>query len=398
MSGTTHTVRRRRLPWVLTLVGAAVVVLLVVSVLGTQGSGEPSDPMPGEVGVAEDGAACDVLDPGDRDLRVMFVGDSMTQGRAGSASYRYWVWRGLQEERDDVEFVGPTIALNGSEDPEGYEHLDHGFDDNLAHAAQARSTFETLEAQYPVEGLVRDYEPDVVVLQLGFNDANALKATPEVIADRTADYMERVWAVDAELGRERTRFVLGQIPTAEQPSKQVTTEAKNERTDAANELIEQQWGSRPCLVQVNRLRTGSKLTWSPADHTYDGSHPDAAGETLMADRMLSAMGRLGVFDGKVRVYDADEAWDPAPRISAGVLGDGRVRVTWEGERERSSADAIRLQVLTDGERRRSAWTDTASTTLALGPGTHELRAQVRRGLPGRMVSEPGPAVTVEVSE
>ncbi|WP_299056140.1 GDSL-type esterase/lipase family protein [uncultured Nocardioides sp.] len=398
MGETTHAVRRRLLPWALTLLGAMVAVVVVVSLLVTQGRGEPSDPVPGEVQVADGGASCELLDPGDRDLRIMFVGDSMTQGRAGSASYRYWVWRGLQEKRDDVAFVGPTIALNGSDAPEGYEHLDHGFDDNLFHAAQAKSTFESLEAQYPVADLVRDHEPDVVVLQLGFNDANARKATPEVIAARTADYMKQVWAVDAELGRERTRFVLGQIPTAEQPSKQVTTEAKNERTDAANELIEQQWGSRPCLVQVNRLRTGSRLTWSPAEYTYDGSHPDAPGETLMADRMLSAMGRLGVFDGKVRVYDADETWDPAPRIAAGVLDDGRVRVTWEGERERSSADAIRLQILTDGERQRSAWTDTPSTTLSLGPGTHELRAQVRRGLPGRMVSEPGPAVTVEVPE
>lgn len=395
MSTPTQAVRRRRLPWLLAVVGALVVVLVVVVLVGTQGRGA----FPGLGAGGEDtdgGSACDVLDPDDRDLRVMFVGDSMTQGRAGSASYRYWVWRGLQEKRDDVAFVGPTIALNGSDSPDGYEHLDHGFEDNLFHAAQARSTFESLEAQYPVDDLVRTYEPDVIVLQLGFNDANALKATPEVIAERTADYMRQVWATDDELGRERTRFVLGQIPTAEQPSKQVTTEAKNERTDAANELIEQQWGSRPCLVQVNRLRTGSNLDWVPGEYTYDGSHPDAAGETLMADRMLSAMGRLGLFEGKVHVYDPDERWDPAPRLTAGVLRDGRVRVMWEGERERSSADAIRLQIVSDGERRKSAWADTPSTTLDLGPGTHELRAQVRRGLPGRMVSEPGPPVTVEV--
>ncbi|MCH1865423.1 GDSL-type esterase/lipase family protein [Nocardioides sp. CFH 31398] len=396
MSTGTQAVRRRRLPWVLAVGAALVAVLVVVVLVATQGRGAPFDLSPGGGEDTESGSACGLLDPGDRDLRIMFVGDSMTQGRAGSASYRYWVWRGLQEKRDDVAFVGPTIALNGSDSPEGYEHLDHGFDDNLFHAAQARSTFETLEAQYPVDDLVATYEPDVVVLQLGFNDANALKATPEVIAERTADYMRQVWAADDALGRERTRFVLGQIPTAEQPSKQVTTEAKNERTDGANELIERQWGSRPCLVQVNRLRTGSNLDWVPGEYTYDGSHPDAAGETLMADRMLAAMGRLGLFEGKVRVYDPDERWDPAPRITAGVLRDGRVRVTWDGERERSSADAIRLQIRTDGERRKSAWTDTPSTTLALGPGTHELSAQVRRGLPGRMVSEPGPAVTVEV--
>lgn len=387
---------RRRVPRAAVVATALSILLLVVVLVEARSASEPVlVPQEARVSPAA-GGGCPVLDPERRPVRIMFVGDSMTQGRSGSATYRYWVWRGLTDPvedggagREDVVFVGPTTTLNGPDGASAYEHLDHGFADQLEHAGSAGATFPSSREQFPAARLVRQGRPDVIVLQLGYNDANDPDLTPAELAERFTSYVEAVRAVAPD-----TRFVLGEIPPAEGArSTPEETAERNRRTAEANALVAERWGGSPCAVQVNRLRDADDPAWDPVEHTYDGAHPDPAGETLMADRMLESLGRLGVFAGEVHVYDADEAWDPRPRPEVTATDDGRVRVAWAREKDRLSATSLQLLVTTDGEERETRFYTDDVVTLDLGPGEHEVRAVVGRGLPGRMVSEPGePAV------
>ena len=100
-----------------------------------------------------------------RPLRVMFVGDSMTQGRPGAATYRYWMWREFGRQGVRAAFVGPRPDLSTSERRyrHAYEHLDHGFAHERAHAALAHTTFAYHLPRIRRE--VTTYHPGLVVLQ-----------------------------------------------------------------------------------------------------------------------------------------------------------------------------------------------------------------------------------------
>src|SRR5690349_14095584 len=55
-------------------------------------------------------AGAEETDPPAHPLRVMIVGDSITQARNGEASYRYYLWQELRRQGVDVDFVGPWTA------------------------------------------------------------------------------------------------------------------------------------------------------------------------------------------------------------------------------------------------------------------------------------------------
>ncbi|GAA1903847.1 hypothetical protein GCM10009737_00660 [Nocardioides lentus] len=343
------------------------------------------------------GAGCAAAREHTGPWRITFVGDSMTQGLTGSATYRYWTWRGLRRAGVDAAFVGPRFVTNGA--PAGlaaartYEHPDHGFARQLGHAGRSRAKFPTHPD--PPEQLVRRLRPDLVVLQLGYNDVNVAGVTARDVTRRTAGFVRALWATDARLGRPRTLVVLGQVPEAGRSPKLPLAE-KNATTERANRMIRARL-ARPCLVEVNGLRDGLGAErgpdWDPARHTYDGTHPNAVGETLMAQRMLDAMRRLGVFAGRVDVVRPGETWAPAPAVAGSSLGGRRWRFDLTDELARTGSQRWRLTVTgPEGNTRSTDWLETPTAVLRV-PRDSRVRAVVGRGrAPGLpMVSEPGPA-------
>ncbi|WP_299056136.1 SGNH/GDSL hydrolase family protein [uncultured Nocardioides sp.] len=359
-------------------------------VLPLEREGQPDD-------TDGDAQRCAPLDPARRPLRVMFVGDSMTQGLSGSATYRYWVWRGLQEAGVDAEFVGPRLRTHRAPRDvpprASYEHLDHGFDRQLAHAALAGSTF--LTHPDPPRVLARRYDPDVVVLQLGYNDANHADGTE--IARRTAAFVRSFRHVDETRGERPTRFVLGQIPLAGRSGSRPLAE-RNGVTREANRLVGEEL-AEPCLTVPNDLRTGSAPRWRPVRDTFDGRHPNTAGETIIAQRMLDALRLLGVLRGRPDVYRPDEPWTPGLELTGEAVDGGDQRLDWAESERLAGADRARLRITPPGRAPRlTAWTAGTSVILPLRPGTEVSLVLRRGGAPGRMVTAPGPAYVVPPAE
>lgn len=342
---------------------------------------------------AEPREACPPLDPARRPLRVMFVGDSMTQGLSGSATYRYWVWRGLEQTGTDAQFVGPRLRTHRAPRDvpprASYEHLDHGFDRQLAHAAKAGATFLTHPDRPRV--LARRYDPDVVVLQLGYNDAN--HADGAEIARRTAAFVRSFRHVDAVQGGPATRFVLGQVPLAGKSGSRPLAE-RNAVTREANRLVAARL-TDPCRVVTNGLRTGGDPRWRPVRDTFDGRHPNTAGETLLAQRMLDALRRLGALRGRADVYDPDEPWTPGLGLAVEPVGGREWRVDWAGAERLAGADRARLRLVEPGRAPRlTPWSAATSAIMTLRPGTEVSLVLRRGGAPGRMVTDPGPPVVI----
>lgn len=327
-------------------------------------------------------------------IRVMFVGDSMTHGHPGSATYRYWMWREFQEQRVPARFVGPRTGLRSmyprkdlTPGEYNYEHTDHGFGHQLAHAAQGGSRFAYHLPR--IAGEVRAYRPDVVVLELGFNDATNRSAWS--IARDTTALLRHIWSVEPQ-----TRVVVGEIPSSgREQGVAIQASRKNSRTAYANALIARRIGA-DARVAIAHLRTNPVHPWDPQLYTFDNVHPNPTGETLFAEGFALAFAELGIFRRPVQVFH-EEGW--TPRITLPVSGGtGLVVGNLLTVRQLTYATRARLRVWTARTGgalvAESPWSTEDYAAVRLDPGTYWVEPiAARRAL----VSAPGERVLVAVS-
>ncbi|MEI5673166.1 MULTISPECIES: SGNH/GDSL hydrolase family protein [unclassified Nocardioides] len=208
-------------------------------------------------------------------VRVLFVGDSITAGRSGDTSYRYWVWRQFQDAGVRARFVGTTTGRRGGD---GYALTDHGF--QPWHAAKGGTTYADHLPR--VRALVRHLRPDVIVLGLGFNDVKV--ASPARTAARARAYLDRVWAVDPDV-----RVVLNEVTFAARPG----ASRRNLRRTRYDELL-REIARADRRVEVARVVSGPCPAWDPVVHSFDGIHPNALGELVVARHVVDALVRADV--------------------------------------------------------------------------------------------------------
>lgn len=314
--------------------------------------------------------------PADTPLRVMIVGDSISQGAAGDATWRYWFWRELRRQRVRVDLVGPERLPKGRQPR--YEARRLRFDRD--HAARSGTTVD-----YHLKRIterMRTYRPRVVVVEVGINDIFRGDSAARV-ADDLRRLLNRIWA------RSRsTRVVLAELPPVQGNPRAHRVSAR------ANALLEDRYADHPRVVMV-RNRTETRQPWIPREHTTDGLHPNATGQTLLAQRFAEAFHRAGLLPEHPRAYRV-RAWRPA--IVPHVRRSGRrVTIDWSRAwREVRMTDVRVLLSRPDGRQVRDQGEHAARrkrVTRTLPRGTYRVQLVPRRNA---MVGLPGPAVTVRV--
>src|SRR5258708_4630492 len=106
-------------------------------------------------------------------VRMVCIGDSITQGRKGGGaavptqSYRYPLWKKLVDLGATVDFVG---SMNGGfeGDPEWPDYKGKHFD--LKHEGHWGWTTKGVREKMPE--WLKGYTPDIALILLGTNDAN----------------------------------------------------------------------------------------------------------------------------------------------------------------------------------------------------------------------------------
>jgi hypothetical protein len=101
-------------------------------------------------------------------VRVLLVGDSVTQGSSGDWTWRYRLWQHLAASDTTVDLVGPRDDLLTPETGAfgSQDYVDPRFDRDHA----ARWGMSLADLDHPIEALVSTYRPDVVVELMGVND------------------------------------------------------------------------------------------------------------------------------------------------------------------------------------------------------------------------------------
>lgn len=205
-------------------------------------------------------------------IRILPIGDSITQGHVKHPSYLEYLWHELQVQGIEARFVGQRTGPHN---------------DRWWWRLWRNTPFEQRHEGYwgwrsdQVASVLKDqYAADVALILLGSNDL--LQAVPAATIEANLS------ALVQKLHKQHPKmaFVISELPRANWP------EAAN--IDAFNREtlppLVAQWQSQGLPIVLMRLGDA----FDPTVHSYDGLHPNPTGAQRIAKGFVEAMGHLPI--------------------------------------------------------------------------------------------------------
>ncbi|MEV4478847.1 cellulose binding domain-containing protein [Micromonospora coxensis] len=197
-------------------------------------------------------------------VRIMPLGDSIT-GSPGC--WRSILWNRLQSTgHTDIDFVG-TLGPQGCGQPHDGDNEGHGgyLVTNVAN-------------QNLLPGWLAATRPDIVLMHFGTNDvwSNIAPATILAAYSRLVDQMRA--------SNPAMRVIVAKII----PMAPASCAACGQRAVALNSAIDG-WAAGKTTAQSPVVVVDQWTGFSTATDTYDGVHPNAAGDQKMSDRWYPAV-------------------------------------------------------------------------------------------------------------
>lgn len=222
----------------------------------------------------------------------MFVGDSMTIGRAGDYTWRYRMWQHLDATfGGPYRIVGPRCELfdTCANEPVSHAYADPGFPE---HARRHLAGWgEGWQHMAPLIGsAVRSGRADVLLVSLGLIDLGFYTAAEETAANA------RRFVAEARAARPDIRMVLlpvipnvraeSDAPFAAEVSRfnELLAKAVADLSTEASPIL---LAARPDAYEIHR-------------DTYDGTHPNASGEHRLAGEFAAVLHQAWGIGGPYR--------------------------------------------------------------------------------------------------
>ncbi|MER7758810.1 GDSL-type esterase/lipase family protein [Streptomyces sp. NPDC097619] len=228
-------------------------------------------------------------------MRFMFVGDSMTIGRAGDYTWRYRMWQHLNASfGGPYRIVGPRTEVYDTfaDAPVSHDYGDPAFPERARHHLAGWG--EGWQHMAPViRETVRAHKPDVLLISLGLIDLGFYTD-----AEQTAANVRR-FVAEARAARPGIRMVL--LPVI--PNVRATSDAPfAEQCALFNELLAK------AVADLTTDASPLLLAARPQGYdlhtdTYDGTHPSASGEHRIAGEFADALHQA---------WDLGAPYEPAP--------------------------------------------------------------------------------------
>ncbi|WP_163168113.1 GDSL-type esterase/lipase family protein [Arthrobacter sp. Alg241-R88] len=211
--------------------------------------------------------------------RILVVGDSVTQGKDGDYSWRYFAAQRLAQERYNVDFVGPyrgtKLNVDGPRNSDG-TYANPNFDQD--HAARWGVTMWEalhLDTEAPTIGeLVEAQQPDVIVETLGINDYSYRYGDAEWM--RLVEHVNE-FVTAAREAKPDVDIVLGTLPQR----------WEGDRVDWYNAALPGL--AAELSTTESQITTTEVAAWTRGVDTYDAVHPTLAGEQKLADVVVDAL-------------------------------------------------------------------------------------------------------------
>jgi lysophospholipase L1-like esterase len=334
--------------------------------------------------------------------KILIAGDSITLGRHTDYTWRYRLDKELRRQHVAFDFVGSDTIPYVDKGYPASRYADPNFDHNFyAKAGHGFGPFPSQPSRNlsaAVVDQVQQYQPDVVVIELGAADllytlydpgSGARTSTsPQDAADETANRL-RTFITNARAVKPNLRIVVTNVLTMDQ-----TIKARNPAMNQAVTLYnqdEQQVASELSVPEVSPVTVArTQDHWDPTSGlSVDGLHLSPTGETLYAQRVAEDFYREGILPQAPHIYHV-VPWSYTQRPRLTRTGHA-LTVTWS--RQMVTGATIRFQRV--GKAARTYGTYRAGkATYRLEPGaSYSIALRLQRY---RLSGAWGPSVTIHV--
>lgn len=330
--------------------------------------------------------------------KVMVVGDSISQGLEGDYTWRYRLKNHLGTRADFVgPWTGTTVVApalpTGWPDTPTTPVRNGAYRNQMTFDSQhlAQWGWQMAQAKSQVGQRVSTYQPDVLLVELGFNDIAWGVASPEQTVTNLRALIAAARAAKPSI-RIAVANVVQRSPLENLPNLPASISEYNTRlADAAWSLSTSQ--SPVSVVDINS-------PWDYNRDTYDGLHPNVRGEYVIAKAFADVISRDwglgGAFGAIPSSLPTDPGVSPPTTISATPSGPG-LRVAWN-HAFGAGGYQYWLKDLTKGETTftKAALDIPADSWNDLGlPSGHKFEFFVKT-VRGRTVSAPSPVARATV--
>lgn len=233
--------------------------------------------------------------PASAQLKIMPLGNSITQGDGKHPSYRYELWKMLIDAEVDFEFVGSHHENKNGENPavKGTEykgkiytnynegHWGWRVDEILNGKAEERN-------KQRLSQWLNRYTPDVVLMHLGTNDMFQNQSVEETLGE-LREVVRQIRADNPDV-----IIFMAQLIPADEGVGNVQANQNISNLNARIPALAEELTTLQSPVIVVDQSTDFDATWNPNSvegqgDTHDGLHPNFIGERKMAQRWFDAL-------------------------------------------------------------------------------------------------------------
>jgi lysophospholipase L1-like esterase len=220
--------------------------------------------------------------------KIMFLGNSITQGNQYHPGYKYKLWQMLVDAQTDVELVGShDMNEGGSPSVKGTLYKGKTYTNrNEGHWGwSADEILNGRDGKGNLSEWLQGYTPDIVLMHLGTNDMFRQCASPSCYQETVKELKEVVRQIRMK-NPNAIIMVAKLLPAYIQ---KVGPEAAN-NIEMLNKMI-------PAMVKELNTPTSLVVLADQYDRfdpttgidTHDGVHPNANGELKMARKWFAAL-------------------------------------------------------------------------------------------------------------
>ncbi|MFI8391858.1 fibronectin type III domain-containing protein [Streptomyces sp. NPDC085540] len=280
-------------------------------------------------------------------LRVMVVGDSMTQGMEGDWTWRYRLWEWFRDQHVDVDFVGPYKGTKQQAVPTGppapprlqgevlenpsvadppvtgayAQGVQAGFDsDHFAVWGRQAAQDKGL-----IGPMVAEYKPDLVLFGIGFNDMGWLISDGPGTLDSVKTLVDRSRAAKPDV-----RFAVANVPMRPLIDGRQDLIVKTRQFNDMLRKAIPSWSTPLSPVKLVDWESAYGCDTNTCPGGYDNLHPNALGEFQIASafaRTLHEGYNIGQFVPGIPATIPRRPTFPVNTLVAESVPSG-VKVTW----------------------------------------------------------------------